>query len=45
MDIQPTELHQRTPLFIGSKNDVEAARTMLAGKSAGASPLAGAAGA
>jgi len=45
MDIQPTELHQRTPLFIGSKNDVEAARTMLAGKSAGASPLAGAVGA
>ncbi|HXG71002.1 MAG TPA: class 1 fructose-bisphosphatase [Gemmatimonadaceae bacterium] len=45
MDMQPTELHQRTPLFIGSKNDVEAARAMLAGKSAGASPLAGSAGA
>ena len=23
LDIQPTELHQRTPLVIGSKNDVE----------------------
>ncbi|HEY4671268.1 MAG TPA: class 1 fructose-bisphosphatase, partial [Gemmatimonadaceae bacterium] len=31
LDIQPTELHQRTPLFIGSTNDVEAARTILAG--------------
>jgi fructose-1,6-bisphosphatase I len=29
LDIQPTELHQRTPLFIGSKNDVDAARSML----------------
>jgi len=31
LDIHPTELHQRTPLFIGSTNDVEAARTILAG--------------
>ncbi len=31
LDIQPTELHQRTPLFIGSTNDVDAARTMLSG--------------
>ena len=31
LDIQPTELHQRTPLFIGSTNDVDAARTMLGG--------------
>ena len=31
LDIQPTELHQRTPLFIGSSNDVEAARAMLGG--------------
>src|SRR4051812_649830 len=31
LDIQPTELHQRTPLFIGSTNDVEAARTILSG--------------
>ena len=29
LDVQPTELHQRTPLFIGSKNDVDAARAML----------------
>ena len=29
MDVQPTELHQRTPLFIGSKNDVDAARSTL----------------
>src|SRR6266568_4711575 len=29
LDIQPTELHQRTPLFIGSNNDVDAARKML----------------
>jgi fructose-1,6-bisphosphatase I len=31
LDIQPTELHQRTPLFIGSANDVDAARKMLGG--------------
>src|SRR4051812_26705850 len=37
LDIHPTELHQRTPLFIGSTNDVEAARTILAGaRSSGA---------
>jgi fructose-1,6-bisphosphatase I len=29
LDIHPTELHQRTPLFIGSNNDVDAARKML----------------
>jgi fructose-1,6-bisphosphatase I len=29
LDIHPTELHQRTPLFIGSANDVDAARKML----------------
>jgi fructose-1,6-bisphosphatase I len=28
-DIEPTELHQRTPLFIGSKADVELAREIL----------------
>jgi fructose-1,6-bisphosphatase I len=32
LDIVPTELHQRTPLFIGSKSDVDAARAMLGGK-------------
>ena len=31
LDIQPNELHERTPLFIGSKSDVEIATSMLAG--------------
>lgn len=31
MEINPTELHQRTPLFIGSKSDVELADSMLGG--------------
>ena len=31
MDIQPAELHQRTPLYLGSKSDVEAAERFLAG--------------
>jgi len=30
MDIEPTELHQRTPLYIGSKSDVELAQQVLA---------------
>lgn len=29
LDVEPTELHQRTPLFIGSKNDVVTADMML----------------
>ncbi len=29
LDVQPTGLHQRTPLFIGSKNDVITAQQML----------------
>ena len=29
LDIAPTELHQRTPLFIGSQHDVETAREFL----------------
>jgi len=29
LDVEPTELHQRTPLFIGSKNDVMTADLML----------------
>ncbi len=29
LDIEPTELHQRTPLYIGSKGDVEIAQAML----------------
>jgi fructose-1,6-bisphosphatase I len=29
LDVQPTELHQRTPIYIGSKADVETAAEML----------------
>ena len=29
LDIQPNDLHQRTPLYIGSKTDVDTALTML----------------
>lgn len=29
MDVKPTELHQRSPLYIGSKSDVEIARELL----------------
>jgi fructose-1,6-bisphosphatase I len=32
LDVQPTELHQRTPLYIGSKSDVELANGVIAGK-------------
>jgi fructose-1,6-bisphosphatase I len=32
LDIKPTALHQRTPLIIGSKQDVSFAQTVLAGK-------------
>ncbi|MBA2688310.1 MAG: class 1 fructose-bisphosphatase [Gemmatimonadaceae bacterium] len=35
MDINPTELHQRTPLYIGSKSDVETAEAMLGGALSG----------
>src|SRR5881227_135719 len=45
LDIQPTELHQRTPLFIGSTNDVEAARTILAGARSTGSMAVGSVGA
>ena len=31
-DVQPTELHQRTPLYIGSKKEVELAQRILAGQ-------------
>jgi fructose-1,6-bisphosphatase I len=34
LDVQPTELHQRTPLYIGSKNEVDLARQMLSGQPA-----------
>jgi fructose-1,6-bisphosphatase I len=42
LDIQPSELHQRTPLFIGSKNDVDAARAMLTGAVQNSSQLSAA---
>jgi len=32
LDISPTELHQRTPLYIGSKNEVELAQRVVAGQ-------------
>jgi fructose-1,6-bisphosphatase I len=32
LDVIPSELHQRSPLYIGSKNDVELATQVLAGK-------------
>jgi fructose-1,6-bisphosphatase I len=31
LDIEPTSLHQRSPLFIGSRDDVKLAERMLAG--------------
>jgi fructose-1,6-bisphosphatase I len=31
MDIMPSELHQRTPLYIGSKDEVQLAQTALGG--------------
>jgi fructose-1,6-bisphosphatase I len=36
LDILPTELHQRTPLYIGGKEDVQTARDMLGAKLVGA---------
>jgi fructose-1,6-bisphosphatase I len=32
LDIQPTDLHQRTPLLIGSFDDVKEAEEFLQGK-------------
>ena len=29
LDIEPTELHQRTPLFVGSKNMVQKAMDFM----------------
>ena len=34
MDLQPTELHQRTPLFIGSREDIDILDKFLQGKHA-----------
>src|SRR4051812_12579983 len=32
LDVTPTELHQRTPLYIGSKNEVDLAQRIIAGR-------------
>jgi fructose-1,6-bisphosphatase I len=32
LEVKPTELHQRTPLYIGSKTEIELAKQMLGGK-------------
>ncbi|HEY4130243.1 MAG TPA: class 1 fructose-bisphosphatase, partial [Gemmatimonadaceae bacterium] len=32
LDVEPTELHQRVPLYIGSKNEVELAQRILGGE-------------
>ena len=32
LDIHPTDLHQRIPLYVGSKSDVDAASVMLGGE-------------
>jgi fructose-1,6-bisphosphatase I len=32
LDVQPTELHQRTPLYIGSKHEIELAKQVLGAK-------------
>jgi fructose-1,6-bisphosphatase I len=40
LDIQPTDLHQRTPLYIGSTSDIEIAQQMLAGAVKEERPLA-----
>ena len=32
LEIEPTELHQRIPLYIGSKQDVELAESFISGK-------------
>ncbi|MGQ0765913.1 MAG: class 1 fructose-bisphosphatase [Gemmatimonadota bacterium] len=34
MDINPTELHQRSPLYIGSRDDIMTAREILSGRAA-----------
>ena len=34
LDMEPTELHQRTPLYIGSKSEVELAQRTLSGQPA-----------
>ena len=40
LDIDPTDLHQRTPLYIGSKGDVNIASSMITHPAAEEMPLA-----
>ena len=40
LDIEPTDLHQRTPLYIGSKGDVDIASSMITQSTAEEMPLA-----
>jgi fructose-1,6-bisphosphatase I len=40
LDLEPADLHQRTPLYIGSKGDVDIAKAMLAGVPTEERPLA-----
>ena len=40
LDLVPTDLHQRTPLYIGSKGDIDIATAMLAGPASEEMPLA-----
>jgi len=34
LDVEPQDLHQRTPLFIGSRNDIDLAMRFLKGERA-----------
>jgi fructose-1,6-bisphosphatase I len=40
LDIEPTDLHQRTPLYIGSKGDVDIATSMIGKPVSDEMPLA-----
>jgi Fructose-1,6-bisphosphatase len=40
LDLEPADLHQRTPLYIGSRGDVDIAKAMLAGVPTEKRPLA-----
>lgn len=41
LDVEPTELHQRTPLFMGSRDDVIMAQTLLSAAATAATAAAG----
>ncbi|MGI8509755.1 MAG: class 1 fructose-bisphosphatase [Gemmatimonadaceae bacterium] len=44
LDVEPTELHQRTPLFMGSRDDVIMAQTLLSAAATAATASTAAAG-